>query len=176
MTIPADNKFLQGDVEFIIGDALGTYASNVPHRILSHDIADAVATDTAFVPAEFVVYDGTDQGVNKLTAATVLADLMGVVPYQVSGIIDDSGYRKPMYTNLPIAEMALIKVGVAPASAVITYDTVIALYVDPAAPTTYGKVVNADGGVPGGAINISTLARAKQPSADGVVLISLDIK
>jgi hypothetical protein len=163
MTIAATNKIMQGSVAFILQEQAGA----VSQERLS-EAYDIDSDQTTGLTYGQWVERGTHKGANAVDASTNLGMVLGVVPYQSSGIIDDSGYDDGFYTNVPVLKQGVLYVG---ATGTIDLDSTLYLIVDPNV-TGYGKVKN---GSVSGAIDISSIAKPIKKSANNLVLIDINI-
>ena len=163
MTITANNKIMQGSVAYILQEQAGA----VSQERLSEAYDIDAQTTTGITYGEFLER-GPNLGANKIAASSSVGILIGVCPYQSSGIVDDSGYDDGFYTNVPVLKQGVLYVG---ATGTVDLDSTLYLIVDPT-KVGYGKVKN---GSATGAIDISSIAKPLKKSANGLVLIDLNI-
>lgn len=161
------NRIMQSSVAYQLQEQAGAYAQE--RLSISYDI-DSDKT-TAFTYGDWAVL-GTHKGADDISSGSAVGNLIGVVKYESSGIIDETGYlggSSGFYTNVPILKQGLVYV---PASGTVDLDSTLYLMVD-ATKAGYGTVRN---GSATGAIDISSIASVIKKSANSLVLIDLNIK
>jgi hypothetical protein len=167
MTIVANNKLLQTSIDYISQDQNGSLVQD--RESLSWDIDSAVASTVVFKAGYFVEL-GANKGAQAVAASTPASGLLGVVKYQISGVIDAAGYPASLYTNIPVLKNGIILV---PAATTVDVDAVPFLVVDPAQTATYGKILNGSGT---GAIDISAFSKVvKKTNSNGYCELDINI-
>jgi len=159
MGITANNSLLQTSVEFIAQEQAGVVAQE--RLTLSYDI-DSNQT-TALKYGDWVGVGGGNKGAALAASTMTVGNILGIIPYLNSGIIDQQGYDDDFYTNVPVLKQGLVY---AKCSGNINIDSAVHLLAT-------GVVTGASAA---GSIDISTIAKiVKKPAATTTGLVLLDI-
>ena len=165
MTVLNNNKILQTTVDYQIQEQKGAVAVDLLSATFDVDDAEPVPANFTYGEPLFL---GPNMGVIHAPATATLANLLGFIKYQNSGVIDAGGYSDSLYQDMPCLKQGTIYI---PCTGTMDLDSVVYLIVDPTV-TGYQKVVN---GSVAGSINISSLAKVLKKSANDVVLLDLNI-
>jgi hypothetical protein len=159
MGITANNALLQTSVDYIVQEQAGVVAQE--RLTLNYDI-DSGQT-TALKYGDWVVVGAGSKGAKLAASTNDVEDILGIIPYLNSGIIDQQGYDDAFYTNVPVLKQGLVY---AKCSGNIDIDSSVHLLAT-------GIVTGASAT---GSIDISTIAKiVKKPAATTTGLVLLDI-
>ena len=161
------NRIMQTNVDYQIQEQKGSVALDLTSISYDIDTTDNTLNTTVFTYGQFVAL-GTNKGTAPTASSTAVGNLLGVIKYQNSGVIDDGGFKYGTYTNVPVLKKGAVWVA---ASGAMDLDSTVYLIVDPT-KTGYGYVKN---GSATGAIDISTIAKVLKKAANNLVLIDLNI-
>lgn len=162
------NRFLQSDVDYLIQEQVGAVAKSI--KTLVHDIDKAIANAVAFKYGD-PVFLGPNDGMIPASATGTLALLKGFVPYINSGVIDDQGYAKPKYTNIPVVSNGVMYLA---CTGTLLRSAKCGIGIDPTSPS-YKKVVDITLGTPSDVLDVSSVVSVENPSNSKVVLVNVKI-